>query len=455
MSGPGQTARTALDLSRRLRMPAHVGLEIYVQFAKTTSIKVFQGQIESVSTASPRGLGVRAIDAGRVGYAYTGDLSASGMEAVLLRAAENARAAGVDPFALLPSPSSAYQEVAGLWDPGVASTPVDRKAAFAMEAEAEALSAAEIELVEDSEYADSEAQVALVSSEGVDVESEQSFCLTYLMAHAVRDGDRQSGLGFTLGRGPADLEPSRAARDASEKALVLLGAAPCATGRYTVVLVPEVAAAMLGAISGALSADAVQKGRSVFQGRVGQQVAAPGVELWDDGLAPGGLASSPFDGEGVASERTPLIRDGVLQSLLYDTYTARKAGSGAASTGNAGRGSYRSLPAVGGTNVILTGGKGDLHALLARVGGGLLVESVAGIHSGVNSATGEISVGVLGRLIEGGLPGRAVREVTMATDFLSLLRSVSDLAGDDRWIPLYGSVRTPSVAVEGVAVSGI
>jgi PmbA protein len=366
----------------------------------------------------------------------------------------NAGAADPDPFAMLPTQSDEYPQVDGLWDPGVSLLSLEDKGAVALEAEAVALAQSGIELVEGSEYADSEKRVAIASTEGVWAEGEQSFCLSYLTAHAVRGEDRQSGLGFTMGRRPADLDPARAGREAAEKAGVLLGAVPCATGLYTAVFSREVAAAFLAAIAGALSADAVQKGRSVFEGKIGQVVAAPGVDLWDDGLAEDGLSTAPFDGEGVPSRRTCLLRDGVLQSYLHDSYTARRVPEGAASTGNALRGSYRALPTVGVSNLVLAGGEGDVAALLARVGTGVLVEGVAGIHSGINPATGEISVGIVGRLIEAGLPGRPVREVTLATDFMSFLRSITDRAGDDRWIPLYGSVRTPSIAVEGVAVSG-
>jgi PmbA protein len=109
---------------------------------------------------------------------------------------------------------------------------------------------------------------------------------------------------------------------------------------------------------------------------------------------------------------------------------------------------------VGLSNLVLRPGEGELEDLLRRVGTGLYVDSAAGLHSGVNPVSGEISVGVTGRLIEDGEAGRPVREVTIATDFISLLRSIGDLAGDLRWIPLYGSVRTPSIAVQGVAVSG-
>jgi PmbA protein len=104
---------------------------------------------------------------------------------------------------------------------------------------------------------------------------------------------------------------------------------------------------------------------------------------------------------------------------------------------------------------VVNPGSGTLKDLLARVRSGLYVESAAGLHSGVNVISGEISVGVTGRLIEDGVLGRPVREVTVATDFVSLLGSVGDVGGDVRWIPLYGSVCTPSLAVERVTVSGV
>jgi PmbA protein len=166
------------------------------------------------------------------------------------------------------------------------------------------------------------------------------------------------------------------------------------------------------------------------------------------------MATSPFDGEGVPRQQTALIRAGVLEAYLHSSYTARKAAKGAVSTGNAERGSYRAGPRVAASNLVLTAGLGSLDELVARVGNGLYVESAAGLHSGVNPISGEISVGVTGRMIENGALAAPVREVTIATDFLSLLGSVSDIGGDTRWIPLYGSAYTPSVAVRGITVSG-
>jgi PmbA protein len=374
---------------------------------------------------------------------------------VLAEAAVNLRASDIDPFVYLPSaPPGSYPAIPGLWRPGVSATRLEDKVRLALEAEGSALAVVDIETVEESMYSDEEARVAVASTAGVEAEAERSFCFVYVMAHAARDGDRQSGLGFSAGREPDELDPGQAGREAAEKARVLLGASPCPTGCYTVVFDREVAAALLSSIVQALSADAVQKGRSVFEGRLGDTVASPLLTLRDDGLAPEGMASNPFDGEGAPQRTTALLDAGVLQAYLHNSYTASKAAAGTISTGNAGRSSYRSLPGVDATNLVLRPGKGGLDDLLSRVGEGLYVASVAGLHSGVNAISGEVSLGVNGRLIKDGSPGRPVREVTIASDFVSLFRSVSDVAGDARWIPLHGSVCTPSVAVQGIAVSG-
>lgn len=448
---PLQIAQVALSRGRRLG----ADLEVYVQESRTVQIKVFAGEPESITVAEPRGIGVRAIRDGRVGYSFTADLSAGGIDRTVREAVANLQAADVDPHAHLPgAPSGAYPVLPGLWRPGVGSTSLEEKIRIALHAETTALSVPDIEMVEESAYSDEESRVAIASTLGVEAEAEQSFCFTYVMALAGRDGDRQSGLGYSTGREPGELDPESAGREAGEKARVLLGAHPCATGSYTVVFDREVAAALVASIVVALSADSVQKGRSVFAGRIGQQVASPLFTLVDDGLAADGMATNPFDGEGTPQQVTPLIDGGVLRSYLHSAYTARREGGNTTSTGNGSRGSYRSLPGVGASNLMVKAGEGTVADLLARVGGGLYVESVAGLHSGVNPISGEVSVGVTGRLIEDGTVGRPVREVTIAGDFLQLLGSVSDVAGDGRWIPLRGSVWTPSLAIEGIAVSG-
>jgi len=429
-------------------------IEVYVQHAQTTSIKVYGGEVESVVSGEPRGAGVRYVYQGRVGYAYTGDMSREALAGAVRRAADNAAVAEPDEYASLPTAPHEYPDVGGLWRPGLPATPVERKVALALAAEARALAEPEIETVEESAYVDSATRVAIVSSAGTQCCGEQTFCYVYVSAHARRGDDVQTGMGFVTGREPDDLDADTAGQEAAMKAVRQLGAAPCPTGRYTVVLDREVAASVFGFVAQALTAEAVQKGRSLFADQVGRSVAAERFSLWDDGLHPGGMATSSFDDEGVPHRRTALIEDGVLRGLLHDTYTAAKEGGDVRSTGNASRGSYRSSPGVSPSNLVVAPGEGGLDDLLRRVGTGFYVVDITGLHSGANAVSGEFSVGAVGLLIEGGALAAPVREVTIASDLLSLLQNVSDLSADARWIPFGGSVQTPSVAISDVTVAG-
>ena len=170
---------------------------------------------------------------------------------------------------------------------------------------------------------------------------------------AEQDGQVETGVSYAVGRALEDLDAAACGREAAERACRLLGGRKCASMKAPVVLDPFVSAAFFGVLSSALTADAVQKGRSLFAGREGQQVAGELLSLVDDGVRPDGLDSAPFDGEGTPCRRTPLIEGGVLQGFLYDTYTARKAGR--SSTGNGLRGSYAGIPGVRPTNLVVDG----------------------------------------------------------------------------------------------------
>jgi len=429
-------------------------VEVFAESARTTAIKVYEGSVESLVSAEPQGVGVRVINCRRTGYAYTADLSRAGLEKVVESASANAEVGDSDEYVALPEPRGDYPEIGGLWRDGVSRLSAEEKISLALETERAALSVDEIETVEEAAYQDGEWRTALVSSTGISAFSESSFCYVYASAHASRAGSAQTGLGFCAGREPSELEPGTAGREAATKARSLLGAAPCPTGRYTVVFDRDVYAAVLSVLAQALSAEAVLRGRSALVGRLGHAIGDSQVDLLDDGLHPDGMATSPFDGEGVPHQRTQVISGGVLQAYLHGTYTARWEGRGAESTGNMRRGSYRSTPGVGATNLILASGSGSLEELIGRVGEGIYVSNLKGLHSGASSITGDFSVGVEGHLIEGGSLGRPVREVTLASDLISLISGVTDRGADSLWVPFYGSVLTPSVAVADVMISG-
>jgi PmbA protein len=170
----------------------------------------------------------------------------------------------------------------------------------------------------------------------------------------------------------------------------------------------------------------------------------------DDARLADGLSSRPFDGEGVPSRRNELVTAGVLQGYLHNTYTARR--SGAASTGSAVR-SYKSVPEVGVSNLILQPGSQSRAELLAPVTDGLYVAQLHGLHT-VNTVSGEFSLGVTGHWIRGGELAQPVRELTIAGQLIDLLRKVVGLANDPRFTFAGGFCGSPTVLIEELSVAG-
>ena len=293
--------------------------------------------------------------------------------------------------------------------------------------------------VEQVVYADTDGAQALASSRGFAGSYDASAAWAYASAFAGEGSDLMTGLGLGMGRGPEALDPEAIGGEAAARAAQLAGARQPASRRCPVVLDTLVAASFLGFIGGMLSADAVQRGRSLFAGREGDEIATPVLRLADDGTLPGGLASGPFDGEGSRRRRVPLIDDGRLLTFLFDCRTARRAGRD--TTASAERSSYRSPPSVGTSNLVVEPGEASLDELVRRAGDGLYVTDVAGLHSGVNPVSGTFSVGATGRLIEGGELAEPVREITIASDLVSMLRSIDAVGSEARWVPFGGSVR--------------
>lgn len=427
--------------------------EAYVSEASEREVRVHGGEVESLGAATQRGIGVRAWIGGRVGYAYGTDLAAAGIAATAGRAAELAALADEDEFAGPPRYAGRVPAVAGLSDPSLAEWPAARVADLALAVERAALEAdPRIAAVEQAVYADSADRVAIASSTGLAAEFEKSSCFAYVQALAEGEDGRETGLGFGLGRGPGGLDAAAIGREGAERAGEMIGAVKPASRACPVVLDPTVAASFAGLVGRGLGADAVQRGRSPFADRLGEELAAGVFVLHDDGLDPDGSASAPVDGEAVPRRRTALIEGGRLRTYLHDTYTARRGG--AASTGNAGRSGYRTQPSVAASNLVVAPGSLGFDDLLREAGDGVLVTDVAGLHSGVNPVTGAFSVGASGRAIRGGEPAEPLREFTIAGDLVSMLRAVRAVGAEPRWVPFGGSVSTPPLLIGELTVGG-
>jgi len=441
-----------VDLCRRAVEVAGSGtaVEAYATEGTRTEVRVHDGTVESLTFASSRGVGVRVIAEERVGYAFAADPDVDEVEALVRAAEDGARFAEPDPSNVLPVLGTP-EPIPGLTREEVTTLSTERKVALALDLERAAVSASpDVRRLESARYGDASSRVVIATSHGGPLEAERTDAWIAVVALAERDGETQTGFAFRLERGPNELAVDEVAAEGADRAARLLGGRKPASAKVAVVLDPVAAASFLGVLAGALSAESVLKGRSLFSGLVGQEVASGSVTLVDDGRLIEGPAVAPFDDEGVVTGRTPLIETGTLRGYLHNSYTAAR--SGERSTGNAGRGSYRTVPGVAPTNLFLQPGAQTAAELMRGVGDGVYVQDVTGLHSGANAITGQFSVGAAGLRISGGELGEPLREMTIASTLLDVLRWITAVGSDLRFFP--GGTGSPSVVVGEMTVAG-
>jgi PmbA protein len=425
-------------------------VEAFAEESRHTDVEARLGEVEGLTSAESRGLGVRVIAGGRLGFAYAADPTTEEVRRTVERARENAALATEDEHNVLPA-AAAFEPIEGLYFEEQASMPPEDKVALALALERVATSTdPRVTKVEACSFGDAIGRVVIGSSAGVTAGFERTGCWCVAVTLAEHDGDTQTGFSFQVAHRVADLDPDGVAREAADRAARMLGATKPSTQRVPVLLDPFAASSFLGVLAGALSAEAVQKGRSLFADLVGEVVGAEAFTLVDDGRLITGPAASPFDDEGVPTGRTELITRGVLGGFLHNTYTARRGGT--VSTGNASRAGYRSTPGVGTTNFYVEPGTQPLEELLRAADGGVLIQDVSGVHSGANPISGEFSVGATGLRVSGGALGEPVREMTIASTVPEMLRAIAAVGSDLRF---FSSVGTPSILIGEMTVAGV
>jgi PmbA protein len=442
-----------IDIATRVAGWARDGeqVEAFVAHERETEVRAYEGDVESLTSAESQGIGVRVIAGGRQGYAYAGTLEESALEETLSEARDNAEFAEADEFNGLAVPDGLDPADLDLFDADLASFSTDDKVALAIELErATRASDPRISGIESAEYVDTIYESAVATSTGIATTTRETGCYLAAYALAAEGDETQTGFGFSIGRGPQVLDTDKAAADAAERATRLLGAIKPPTSRLTVVLDPWVTAQMLGIIGHTLTGDAVQRGRSLFAERMGEEVAVADVTLLDDATDPAAFTASMVDGEGLATRKTSLIEDGVLTAFLHNAYTARRGDT--ASTGSAVRAGFKGGPGVGAQALTLRPGTKTQAELIAGVDNGLLVLGVAGLHSGVNRVSGYFSTGAVGLLIRNGELAEPVREVTIASTIQRLLLDIQGIGSDLEWLPM--SSAGVSVVVADVTMSG-
>jgi PmbA protein len=438
-----QVIAEALELARA---SGASDAEAAASLQRGLSVTVRLGEVDTIEYHRDRGLSLTVYFGKAKGSASTADLRPASVREIVEKAAMIARHTAADQCAGLADPEALAREIPDLdlfhpWDIAPEQA---------------------VELARECEAAGLACDARLKNSEGATVNTHGGLrvygnSLGFLQgfpssSHSVscalvaqQGEDMQRDHWYSLARHPAALEPvATIGRQAAQRALRRLGARRLSTRRAPVLLVPELARGLFGHFVGAIRGASQYRRSSFLLEAAGTQVFPAFLSIAERPHLPRGLASSPFDAEGVATHDRELVREGMLEGYVLGSYSARKLGL--KTTGNAGGIHNLLITAAGGD---AGPNSGSFDELLRRMGEGLLVTELMG--PGVNGVTGDYSRGASGFWIEKGAIAYPVHELTIAGNLRDMLRAIVAVGSD---VDTRGPVRTGSVLIERMTIAG-
>ncbi len=419
--------------------------EIYYTVGEDISAETLKDEVSAFSSGESAKVYFRCLVDGHMGYASSSYFAADELEDLVVRAKENAGAIENDDVVFIFKGSESYAK----------TTAPDPVVVDAGELKNKALELQKATYATDSSVVDGTQSVAisfrneiyLYNSHGLELSNRVGMSGCYVAAVVNKDGEARDNFEFAENINSEDAKnlPAKAVQGALDK----IGASEIPTGKYDVVIDGTQMRSLLSAFSSAFSAKNALLGMSRLAGKEGEKIASDIVTITDDPMREGCPVQTPFDDEGVATYKKTVVENGVLKTMLYDLTTAHKTGK--QTTGNGRRGGN-----IAPYNFGICAGNESQDELFAKVGDGIYVTGVKGLHAGANAITGDFSVESEGFLIKDGKKAGPIKSFTIAGNFFSLLNDIDSLGNEVKWgIPtgfvVFGS---PDVLVKGMSVAG-
>ncbi|MBR0086307.1 MAG: TldD/PmbA family protein [Lachnospiraceae bacterium] len=425
--------------------------ELYYSAEESTDVAMFNGEINSFTSSLLGGAAFRCIINGRVGAAYSQELSEEMAKSLVERAYENALTLEKEEEAFFAEGGASYETYESVDMPELSETELIKAASDANEA----LKQSHEKITDrcQTEAVTGTQKVFLANSHGVDLSWEST--IDMLLMEAVVEDQGETNNDYEMkAADPRTLDLNALAVKIADKAAAKIGSDKAPTGTVPVIFTGDAMCSLLMTFSTAFSAENARKGLSVLAGKEGETVASELVTVTDDPFYEKNPARRNFDGEGSPAYRKNVIEKGVLNTLLYDLSSAKAAGK--KTTGNASRASYDSPVGIRPFTFVLQPGELTEEELFEKCGNGVLIDSLGGLHAGANPINGDFSLQSSGFMIENGKKGAPVRSFTVSGNFFDMLKKIIALS-DEVKIPRAGSLTafaSPAVLVEELAISG-
>ena len=441
---------TAQEAIRRATKTGASAADVMIREDNSFSVTVRMGEVEMLKEAISRGLMLRVFIGKRTATSHTSDLTPGVVQQLVDETVEMAKLTSEDESGGLPEQAvqrDGFPDLKLLDEAWETLTPAQR-IDLAVRAEAAALSTDKaITNSDGASFEYTRTKVALANTLGFTGSYEGTGAGLYCVPIAQSKEGMQRDHWMSAARHRNKMEsPEVIGKKAALRAVRRLGARKIPTAEVPVIFDPLSARSLLGHVFEAVSGSSVYRRSSFLIGQVGQAVAAESVTVVDDALMPAGLGSSPFDDEGVPTQVTPIIENGVLRNYLHSAYTARKLN--ALPTGNGSR-AASGVVTIGPTNFHLKAGKHTPEEIIASTERGLYIVELIGF--GVNTVTGDYSRGAVGIWIENGKFVHPVQEITIAGNLREMLKDI-EMVGSD--VLFVGPIATPTLKIRNMVISG-
>lgn len=422
--------------------------DCYIEKGRNLTIKVRNGEVESIERAGFTGLGVRVIVGGSLGFGFTTDLSSETIEDLVARSLDFARTGTADPHAGIAEPPSPEPVDLEISDPTIGDIPLEEKIGLALACEQAAYDFDNrIKHTYGASYSDQAGTVVLARLGSEPMSYDATRVDMTCIPVAEQGGERRMGIWYCSERFLSDMEPAAViGTTAARRAVSMLGAQSIATQKASVVFDPRTGCELIEEIFNSLDGENILRGMSFLKDRLGEQVGSELASFVDDGRIPRRVGSRPFDAEGIPTARTLAMDKGLLKAFFYDSRSARKAGAPA--TGNARRG-FDSIPHIAANNFYMIPGRTPKDEVISGVKKGVIITNLLGF--GVNITTGDYSRGAEGLWIEDGRISHPVDGITIAGNMADMLKGVVAVGSDLRF---FGRMGSPTFVIDEMTIAG-
>ncbi len=424
--------------------------EIYYNDNSAFKVSVYKGKIEKFQNSQSGGFCFRGIYKNKMGYYFSETIDAVDADAVIENAMENAEILSGEDEEFIFEGSSKYAKV-NTFNDDIENMSIEDKIAAAVEMEKSAIEYDNRITVNSSVVVTGSNMVYISNNKGLNL-SEKS---NYIMAHIevmANNGDETKEKGeLWLGNSLEEFKPREIAEKAAEKVIYALGGSSVESGKRNVIIENKVFADILECFCSNFYADNVQKGFSLLKGKIGEKIADDKITIIDNPLLENGYIITAFDSEGVATYSKNVIESGILKTYLYNLKSANK--DNVKSTGNGFKFGFKSAVSTSTTNFYIKEGSLEINEMVEKMGDGLIITDVAGLHSGASAVSGDFSFAAEGFKVENGNITAPVNQITIAGNFYEILNSI-ELVGNDLKFNS-SAIGSPSLLIKDINVAGL